>query len=131
MSAIKKEFLERDTRSGIDPERLERLNINYDKSLIRVQYGVEEVEETNITSFINISRTGLKLAISSLEKTPEIGQRVTFDLISANEEFNIRARIAWLEKIANDNWWLGLDITPTSYVRAMYEFLSGEPFDKI
>lgn len=131
MRETKKQMVERTPRSTIDSERLEKLNIDYNESFLKVTHNSENIEKTKIISIVNISKTGVKLAIEALDKEPEVDKRVNFFIKSENEEFDLRGRIAWLEKIADGHWWMGLDLNPSGFVQAFYEFISGEPFDKV
>lgn len=115
----------RSPRIGVDPKRLVEAGVDFSASRCHWQPEGSEISAT-VVSIINISVGGIKIVVGKVARKPQMDDKVSLSLVHSGGEWTLKGRVAWVQSITAEQWWLGIELNVSPDGVQMYHTLSGE-----
>lgn len=115
----------REPRVGVDQERLDGLGIDLARTACET---VRDAVATpaQVVSIINISLGGIKIVVRGAVRDPKLEDKITLAFQGTGSTWNLRGRVAWAEKLGNDQWWVGVELAATADAMTLFKALTAD-----
>jgi len=125
MGEISSSGVPRAPRIGVDPERVAAAGVDLCGSQCFITRDGLETPAT-VTSIINVSVGGTKLIVSGVLRDPKTDDKVALRMVHSGGDWNIKGRVAWVQVITADQWWLGIELNVSADALNLFRTLTGE-----
>lgn len=110
-------------RLGIDPARIAHLGLDFTTSeCCIVQKGQPSVAK--LVSITNVSVGGIKIAIGEAVSAPQMNDSIVLKVVGRERSWNIKGRVAWVQGISGEQWWIGIEFAFTADATTLYKALT-------
>ncbi len=112
-------------RIGVDPERLAGAGIDFSASQCHwARNGIET--PASVVSIINISVGGIKIIVGGVLRDPKTDDKVVVSLVHSAGTWTLKGRVAWVQSITAEQWWLGIELNVSADALQVFRALTGE-----